>query len=100
MRVLMTSSGPRADKLPELVTRLLHQIHFIAEQVPLDSTTYAMTSLLLSRVVELGGVGTESPQSEHPPRVGQRRIPLASLLPRQRTARHPRHLVLEGRIVA
>jgi hypothetical protein len=48
----------------ELVIRLLHQISFIAEQVPLDSTTYAMTSLLLSRVVELGGVGTESSQTE------------------------------------
>jgi len=48
----------------DLVTRLLHQISFISEQTPLDSTTYALVSILLSRVVEIGGVGTGSPQSE------------------------------------
>lgn len=49
---------------PDLVTRLLHQIHFIAEQTPLDSTTYALTTILMTRVVAQGGVGVESSQSE------------------------------------
>ncbi|WVR05268.1 hypothetical protein IAU60_002280 [Kwoniella sp. DSM 27419] len=52
------------EPVGELVTRLLHQINFIAEQSPLDSTTYSLTSLLLSQVVAKGGIGSESPQSE------------------------------------
>ncbi|WWD10197.1 hypothetical protein V865_008331 [Kwoniella europaea PYCC6329] len=52
------------EPVGELVTRLLHQIHFISEQTPLDSTTYSLTSLLLTQVVSKGGVGTESPQSD------------------------------------
>jgi len=46
------------------VTRLLHQIHFTAEQTPLNSTSFSVIALLLSRVVEVGGVGIESAQSE------------------------------------
>lgn len=30
----------------------------------MDSTTYVLVSMLLSRVVDKGGVGTSSPQSE------------------------------------
>ncbi|WWD15877.1 hypothetical protein CI109_100301 [Kwoniella shandongensis] len=52
------------EPVAELVTRILHQLHFLAEQTPLDSTTFSLTSLLLSRVVEKGGVGIESSQSE------------------------------------
>ncbi|CAK9780191.1 putative regulation of translational elongation-related protein [Cutaneotrichosporon oleaginosum] len=48
----------------EQVTRVLHQIHFAASQSPIDSTTYALVSMLMSRVVALGGVGCDSPQSE------------------------------------
>lgn len=46
------------------MTRLLHQIHFTAEQTPLNSTSFSVIALLLSRVVEVGGVGIESAQSE------------------------------------
>lgn len=42
----------------------MHQIHFIAAQSPLDSTTYSLTSLLLSVVVESGGVGVEGQSDE------------------------------------
>lgn len=52
------------EPVGELVTRLLHQMNFMASQTPLDSTTYALASMLFTRVVEKGGVGTESPQSE------------------------------------
>jgi hypothetical protein len=48
----------------ELVTRLLHQLHFVAEQTPLDASSYSLTSILLSRVVDKGGIGVESAQSE------------------------------------
>lgn len=44
----------------ELVTRLLHQIDFTAQQTPLDSTTYGLVSMLLSQVTALGGIGTEA----------------------------------------
>ncbi|KAK4684697.1 hypothetical protein P7C73_g5471, partial [Tremellales sp. Uapishka_1] len=54
------TSEPTAD----LVTRILHQLHFAAEQTPLDSTTYALATMLMSRAVAVGGIGTESPQSE------------------------------------
>ena len=50
--------------MSDLVTRLLHQFYFLAAQSPLDSTTYALISLLLNRVVEKGGIGTASSQSE------------------------------------
>ncbi|KAL7422316.1 translational activator of GCN4 [Cryptotrichosporon argae] len=52
------------DPLADQVTRILHQVLFNAEQTPLDSTTYALVSMLLSQIVANGGVGTESPQSE------------------------------------
>lgn len=52
------------ELLGDLVTRLLHQINFIAAQSPLDSTSFAIISMLLSRVVRSGGVGTENAQSE------------------------------------
>ncbi|WRT67086.1 uncharacterized protein IL334_004052 [Kwoniella shivajii] len=52
------------EPVGELVTRIMHQVHFLAEQTPLDSTTYSLTSLLLTQVVSRGGVGTSSPQSE------------------------------------
>lgn len=48
----------------EITTRIMHQIHFIAVQSPLDSTTYSLTSLLLSMVVESGGVGVEGQSDE------------------------------------
>lgn len=47
-----------------LVTRLLHQIFFIAEQSPLNSTSYALVAILLALVVQQGGIGIESAQSE------------------------------------
>lgn len=50
--------------IQDLITRLLHQLLFVASQKPLDSTTYALVSVLFGRVVTLGGVGTDSPQSE------------------------------------
>nr|ODN81184.1 50S small subunit ribosomal protein L19 [Cryptococcus depauperatus CBS 7841] len=56
-----------ADYLEEpignVITRILHQIHFIAEQSPLDSVTYSLTALLLTKLVEAGGIGIEA-QSE------------------------------------
>ncbi|WWC61174.1 uncharacterized protein I303_103754 [Kwoniella dejecticola CBS 10117] len=52
------------EPVGELVTRILHQLHFLAEQTPLDSTTYSLTSLLLTQVVSKGGIGTESSQSD------------------------------------
>ncbi|WVQ78061.1 hypothetical protein IAT38_000142 [Cryptococcus sp. DSM 104549] len=52
------------EPVGEVIIRILHQIHFLAEQSPLDSTTYSLTSLLLARVVETGGVGTEGTQTE------------------------------------
>lgn len=47
-----------------LVTRLLHQIHFVAEQTPLNSTSFALTALLLDLVVAQGAIGIESSGSE------------------------------------
>ncbi|KAK8869849.1 hypothetical protein IAR55_000417 [Kwoniella newhampshirensis] len=52
------------EPVGDLVTRILHQLHFVAEQTPLDSTTFSLMSLLLSRVVEKGGVGIESSQTD------------------------------------
>ncbi|KIR26892.1 50S small subunit ribosomal protein L19 [Cryptococcus deuterogattii LA55] len=52
------------EPLGEITTRIMHQIHFIAVQSPLDSTTYSLTSLLLSMVVESGGVGVEGQSDE------------------------------------
>jgi len=48
----------------ELVTRLLHQVDFVAQQTPLDSTTYGLVSMLLSQVTVLGGIGTEPNSDE------------------------------------
>jgi hypothetical protein len=42
----------------------MHQLRFLAEQTPLDGTTYALASMLFSRVVAVGGVGADSAQSE------------------------------------
>jgi hypothetical protein len=47
-----------------LVTRLLHQLSFVASNTPLDSTTYGLASMLFGRVISLGGVGIDSPLSE------------------------------------
>jgi hypothetical protein len=47
-----------------LVTRLLHQIHFVSEQTPLNSTSYAVVALLLDQVVKQGGIEVESASSE------------------------------------
>ena len=52
------------ENLRDLVTRLLHQLRFLSDQSPLDSATFAMCSLLFERVVQIGGVGTESPNSD------------------------------------
>jgi hypothetical protein len=52
------------ESVQNLVTRLLHQLLFVASQKPLDSTTYALTSVLFGRIVKLGGAGVDSPQSE------------------------------------
>ncbi|WVF72242.1 hypothetical protein IAT40_007054 [Kwoniella sp. CBS 6097] len=52
------------EPVGELVTRILHQLHFLAEQTPLDSTSYSLTSLLLSQVVAKGGVGVEGAQTD------------------------------------
>lgn len=52
------------EPVGELVMRLLYQISFIAEQNPLNSTSFSIISLLLSRIVEQGGIDVESPTSE------------------------------------
>ena len=52
------------EDLGELVTRLLHQINFVADQTPLNSTSFSVVALLLSRVVETSGIGAESVQSD------------------------------------
>lgn len=48
----------------ELVTRILHQILFLVNKAPLDPTTYALVSMLLHRVVAVGGIGCQSAQSD------------------------------------
>lgn len=48
----------------ELVTRLLHQVDFVSNQTPLDSTTYGLVSMLLSQVTAIGGIGTEPNSDE------------------------------------
>lgn len=52
------------ESVQDLVTRLLHQLLFVASQKPFDSTSYALISVLFGRIVKLGGVGMESSQSE------------------------------------
>lgn len=52
------------EDLSSLVTRLLHQINFVSEQTPLNSTSFAIVALLLDQVVRQGGLGIESAQSE------------------------------------
>ncbi|KAL1405501.1 translational activator of GCN4 [Vanrija albida] len=52
------------ESVNDLTTRILHQVNFVAAQSPLDSTTFTLVSMLLSRIVKEGGVGTESPQSD------------------------------------
>ncbi|EIW69657.1 hypothetical protein TREMEDRAFT_73934 [Tremella mesenterica DSM 1558] len=52
------------EPIGELVTRLLHQLQFVADQTPLDNTSFSLVSLLLARVVSLGGIGTPSAQSD------------------------------------
>lgn len=37
---------------------------FVAQQTPLDSTTYGLVSMLLSQVTALGGIGTEANSDE------------------------------------
>ena len=52
------------EPLGELVTRLLHQLQFVAAQSPFDGPTYTLLSFLLARVVKLGGIGVTSSSSE------------------------------------
>ena len=47
-----------------LIIRLMHQIRFLSEQTPLDSTTFGMCSILFGKIVQDGGCGTESVQSD------------------------------------
>jgi hypothetical protein len=49
----------------DLVIRVLHELHFVSEQAPLDATTYTLIAPLLSRVVAVGGIGlTDSTSDE------------------------------------
>jgi len=57
-------AGDGTSLSPELVTRLLHQVDFVAQQTPLDSTTYGLASMLLSQVTALEGIGTEPNSDE------------------------------------
>ncbi|GAA5827172.1 hypothetical protein JCM11251_001152 [Rhodosporidiobolus azoricus] len=54
----------RAEPLPDLVTRVLYQLRFLAEQQPFDAGTYAYAAPLVSKILRSGGVGLEKGQSE------------------------------------
>jgi hypothetical protein len=53
-----------SNRTADLATRLLHQLSFVSSQSPLDSTSFAFLNLLLTQVVEKGGIGSTSPHSE------------------------------------
>ncbi|ODO11508.1 hypothetical protein I350_00288 [Cryptococcus amylolentus CBS 6273] len=52
------------EAIGEVTTRIMHQLHFISAQTSLDSVTYSILTLLLSTVVEKGGVGVEAQSDE------------------------------------
>lgn len=52
------------ESVGELTTRILHQVNYVASQTPLDSTSFTLVDMLLSRIVAVGGVGYDSPQSD------------------------------------
>ncbi|GAA5855038.1 hypothetical protein JCM8547_002355 [Rhodosporidiobolus lusitaniae] len=54
----------RAEPLPDLVSRLLYHLRFLAEQQPFDAGTFAYAAPLVSKILRSGGIGLEKSQSE------------------------------------
>ncbi|ORX39844.1 regulation of translational elongation-related protein [Kockovaella imperatae] len=52
------------EDLADLIIRLMHQTRFLSEQSPLDSTTFGLCSILFAKIVDSGGCGTQSVQSD------------------------------------
>lgn len=52
------------EEVSDVVIRILHEINFVSQTTPLDSASYTLVSMLMSRIVSEGGIGTESIQSE------------------------------------
>ncbi|GAA5925263.1 hypothetical protein JCM3775_006409 [Rhodotorula graminis] len=47
----------RAEPLPDLVSRVLFQLRYLAEQQPFDAGTFAYAAPLVSKILRTGGVG-------------------------------------------
>lgn len=54
----------RLPDATELVTRLLHQLSFVATTSPLDSTTYSLASMLFGRVISQGVGAAQSEEAQ------------------------------------
>ncbi|GAA6038663.1 hypothetical protein JCM8097_009472 [Rhodosporidiobolus ruineniae] len=54
----------RAEPLPDLVSRVLYQLRFLAEQQPFDAGTFAYAAPLVSKILRSGGIGLEKSQGE------------------------------------
>lgn len=54
----------RAEPLPDLVSRVLYQLRYLAEQSPFDAGTFAYAAPLVSTILRSGGVGLDKSQNE------------------------------------
>lgn len=54
----------RAEPLPDLVSRVLFQLRYLAEQQPFDAGTFAYAAPLTSKILRTGGVGVDKSQAE------------------------------------
>jgi hypothetical protein len=54
----------RGEEVGDLTVRILHEINFVSQSAPLEPVSYTLVSLLMARILALGGVGTESIQAE------------------------------------
>ncbi|BGP12338.1 hypothetical protein JCM10213_003855 [Rhodosporidiobolus nylandii] len=54
----------RAEPLPDLVSRVLYQLRYLAEQQPFDAGTYAYAAPLVSKILRTGGVGVDKSMAE------------------------------------
>ncbi|CEQ38752.1 SPOSA6832_00193 [Sporobolomyces salmonicolor] len=54
----------RAELLPSLVSRVLYQLRYLAEQSPFDAGTYAYAAPLVSKILRSGGIGLDKSEQE------------------------------------
>lgn len=52
------------EEVGDLVTRIMHEVNFVASSSPLDPVTFTLVSMLNKQIVNLGGIGSDSAQSE------------------------------------